>query len=118
MANLKTMSIADLLTLRSQVDAMLGSKRGELHAQLQEIGGGSSAKRGSSSNSGLTLRGSKAKPKYRHPTTGEVWSGRGGTIGWLAAEIKAGRRKEDFLISGATKKSAAKRSKRKNSRKA
>lgn len=39
MANLKGMSVAELLTLRSDVDTMLVSRRDELHAQLAEIGG-------------------------------------------------------------------------------
>jgi len=40
----------------------------------------------------------KVKPKYRHPKSKETWSGRGKTPRWLAAELKGGKRKEDFLI--------------------
>jgi len=40
----------------------------------------------------------KVKPKYRHPTTGETWSGRGRMARWLRDEIEAGAKKEDFLI--------------------
>lgn len=40
----------------------------------------------------------KVKPKYRHPKSKETWSGRGKTPRWLAAEIKNGKRKDDFLI--------------------
>ena len=35
-------------------------------------------------------------PKYRHPQTGETWSGRGPR--WLAAEEAAGAARESFLI--------------------
>jgi DNA-binding protein H-NS len=38
-------------------------------------------------------------PKYRnpdHPT--ETWTGRGRQPGWLAAQLKAGRRLDDFRI--------------------
>ncbi|MBI4983871.1 MAG: H-NS histone family protein [Rhodocyclales bacterium] len=42
---------------------------------------------------------SKTKPKYRHPTTNETWSGRGKMPLWLKSEITANRKqKEDFLI--------------------
>jgi DNA-binding protein H-NS len=52
---------------------------------------------------GSTGRSSRAKggtvaAKYRHPSTGETWTGRGKMPRWLQAEVNAGRRKEDFLI--------------------
>ncbi|EHK65152.1 H-NS family nucleoid-associated regulatory protein [Achromobacter arsenitoxydans] len=37
-------------------------------------------------------------PKYRHPQTGETWSGRGKAPRWLAAEEAAGATRESFLI--------------------
>ena len=37
-------------------------------------------------------------PKYRHPQTGETWSGRGKAPRWLAAEEAAGAARESFLI--------------------
>jgi DNA-binding protein H-NS len=36
--------------------------------------------------------------KYRHPRTGETWTGRGKMPKWLQAEVNTGKRKEDFLI--------------------
>lgn len=114
MANFKNMSVAELLKMRSDIDAMLESKRAELHAQLREIGGNASGKRGLRDSK---LAGTKVAAKYRHPDTGETWSGRGGTVGWLAAELKAGRKKEQFLISAAAKKPVVKKSKAKKSRK-
>ena len=39
----------------------------------------------------------KVKPKYRNKK-GETWAGRGKTPRWLVAEMKAGKKKEDFLI--------------------
>jgi len=38
-------------------------------------------------------------PKYRHPQTGETWSGRGKAPRWLAAEESAGNSRETFLIT-------------------
>ena len=37
-------------------------------------------------------------PKYRDPTNGKTWTGRGKTPAWLAAQIATGRSKQDFLI--------------------
>ena len=53
------------------------------------------------------VKGSKVAAKYRHPRTGETWSGRGGVAGWLAREIKSGKKREDFLIAKPAKKKRA-----------
>ena len=93
--NIKSLSVTQLLEMRTDIDKLLQSKRTELQAQLAQIGGGDSRavrKTGS-------VKGTKVAPKYRHPKTGETWSGRGGTAGWLAREIKAGKKREDFLIA-------------------
>jgi len=43
--------------------------------------------------------GSKVAPKYRNPANpAEVWSGRGMAPRWMAAYLKQGKTKEDFLI--------------------
>lgn len=39
----------------------------------------------------------KVKPKYRNKK-GETWAGRGKPPRWLVAEMKSGKKKEDFLI--------------------
>ena len=90
--NIKALSVTQLLAMRGDIDKLLQSKRTELQAQLAQIGGGTARKTGS-------VKGTKVAPKYRHPKTGETWSGRGGTAGWLAREIKAGKKREDFLIA-------------------
>lgn len=38
-------------------------------------------------------------PKYRHPQTGETWSGRGKAPRWLTAEEAAGNSRDSFLIA-------------------
>lgn len=43
-------------------------------------------------------KGTKVAPKYRHPDSGAVWSGRGIVPKWMAAEIAKGRKREDFII--------------------
>jgi DNA-binding protein H-NS len=97
--NLKNLSVPQLLAMRSDIERLLQSRRSELQAQLAEIGGEAAAVRRAGS-----IKGTKVAAKYRHPKTGETWSGRGGTAGWLAREIKAGRKKEDFLIARPAKK--------------
>ena len=39
-----------------------------------------------------------AAPRYRHPDTGQTWSGRGPRPPWLEAAVAAGRRVEEFLV--------------------
>src|SRR5437764_15389784 len=99
-SNIKNLSVPQLLAMRSDIDRLLQSKKSELQAQLAQIGGGD----GVTKRRAGSIKGTKVAPKYRHPKTGETWSGRGGTAGWLAREIKAGRKKEDFLIARPAKK--------------
>jgi DNA-binding protein H-NS len=91
--NIKNLSVTQLLAMRADIDKLLQSKRSELQAQLAQIGGDGAVRKAGS------VKGTKVAPKYRHPKTGETWSGRGGTAGWLAREIKAGKKREDFLIA-------------------
>lgn len=39
-----------------------------------------------------------AKPKYRHPETGETWAGRGSMARWLRLELEAGRSLDEFRV--------------------
>lgn len=64
------------------------ARRAELQAQLAQIRNVD----GKTSH----VKGIKVPPKYRHPRSGETWTGRGGVAGWLAKEIAAGRKREDF----------------------
>ena len=36
--------------------------------------------------------------KYRDPSTGATWSGRGRLPNWLADELAKGRKREEFLV--------------------
>ena len=40
----------------------------------------------------------RVAPKYRHPGTGETWSGRGLQPKWLLAELAAGKALSDFAV--------------------
>jgi DNA-binding protein H-NS len=110
---LKTMSIAKLQALKSQVDAAITdkvkSRRQELETELAKLGGISGGgKRGRPAGRG---RMGLVAPKYRNPeNSAETWAGRGLQPRWLSAAIKSGKKLEDFLIPGAviTRASAAK----------
>ena len=43
-------------------------------------------------------KGTTVPAKYRHPVTGETWSGRGKPPKWLAAEMGKGKKASDFAI--------------------
>lgn len=47
---------------------------------------------------GKPAGGGKVAAKYRHPETGETWSGRGLEPKWLRAEIAGGKSRQDFLV--------------------
>lgn len=104
--NLKTFSVTQLLSLREEIDRQLQLRRSELQAQLAQIG---MSDRGAG---GRASSGLKVAPKYRHPVTGETWTGRGGIAGWLAKELKAGKKREDFLIVDGNGDSSAKPAKK------
>jgi DNA-binding protein H-NS len=51
-----------------------------------------------SPRSANSMAGRKVAAKYRHPKTGDSWSGRGLQPKWLRAELAAGKKLSDFLI--------------------
>src|SRR6185369_11212818 len=54
---------------------------------------------------GSKMKGRKVAPKYRNPKNrSETWAGRGAMPRWMAAEIKAGKKREDFAIDKSTAK--------------
>ena len=42
--------------------------------------------------------GGKVAPKYRHPSTGETWSGRGLQPNWLKAALAGGATLDEFKV--------------------
>ena len=109
---LKTMSIANLQTLKSQIDAAITekvrSRRQELETELSKLAGFPG--RGKATKFGGSGRMGPVAPKYRNPENpAETWAGRGLKPRWLTAAIKGGKKPDDFLIPGAvTRASAAK----------
>jgi DNA-binding protein H-NS len=113
--NLASMSVETLLQLRDQIGAALTQKTRELQGQLERLGMGTSTRGRGRVH---PRKGIKVAPKYRGPD-GEIWAGRGATPNWLAALMKQGRKREEFLIdqsakaAAGRKRSHAKRSRRK-----
>ena len=99
---LKTMPIAKLQALRSQIEAAISAKvierRRELEAQLSKLSG--SGGRGEKATKfGRGGRRGAVAPKYRNPENpAETWAGRGLKPRWLTAAMKGGKSFEDFAI--------------------
>jgi DNA-binding protein H-NS len=90
-SNLSSMSIDQLVKLREDINQVLERKTTELRRQLSMLGGAAQQRRG-------PLKGRKVPPKYRNPSGGETWAGRGAKPRWLVAAMKRGKKAEDFLI--------------------
>jgi hypothetical protein len=104
---LASMSIDSLLKLRDDVADVLSRKADELKGQLSRLGG-DIVRNVRRSRKASTLKGRKVAVKYRHPKTGETWSGRGAQAGWLTREIKAGAKRDNFLVDKSARKAAKK----------
>jgi DNA-binding protein H-NS len=111
--NLASMSVDALLQLREDVGRALSSRAGDLQRQLAALGKdvGAGGRRGR----GSTLRGTTVAPKYRGPG-GETWAGRGAMPRWMAAAIKEGKKRDDFLIDKSAAVAKAKRGSAKRGR--
>ena len=107
-SKLAAMSVEALLQLRDDIGNILTQKVGQLQSQLAALGDGgwiSSGKKAVGRPRGNKMKGRKVAPKYRNPKNrSETWAGRGAMPRWMAAQIKAGKKREDFAIH----KSAAK----------
>jgi hypothetical protein len=62
------------------------------------------------------MKGRKVPVKYRDKS-GNTWTGRGAQPRWMTAAIKAGAKRDDFLVDrGAARKKARKKGSRKSAR--
>lgn len=108
---LSQLSVEALFSLRDDVAAALNQKAEALKKELRSLGEDYAEvgriaiygrKRGSS------LKGRKAPIKYRDKS-GNTWAGRGAQPRWLTAAIKAGAKRDDFLVDKAARKVRKKR---------
>src|SRR5262245_60858101 len=93
--SLSGMTVEELMDLRERVEGLLSERHAELQEQLERIAVVGS--RRVAVGGGSVLKGRKVPPKYRSPS-GETWAGRGARPRWLVAEIKGGKKLDDFLI--------------------
>jgi DNA-binding protein H-NS len=113
---LASMTVEALLQLRDDIGRALTRRAGDLQRQLAALGEDVDGLRRRSRRPGSAMKGRTVPPKYRNPKNrAETWAGRGAMPRWMAAEIKAGKKREDFLIDKSV--AAAKRSPIKRRRK-
>ena len=100
MANLKGMTVDQLLALRESVERQLDICGRQLQQQLARLGGAAAKGGKDHLGRGSKLAGRKVAPKYRSRKDPSLtWAGRGATPLWMREEIKAGKLKKDaFLI--------------------
>jgi DNA-binding protein H-NS len=97
--NLKSMSVDELWNLHESVVAELGRKmaaeRTMLEDRLRQLGSPS----GDGGLRRLRRPYPKVLPKYRNTKDrSETWSGRGKQPRWLTAQLRVGKKLDDFLI--------------------
>lgn len=83
--------------VRSEVIAQIKALMAEHQLTLADLvsaAGSKSAGRTGKSASGKR----KVAAKYRHPATGESWSGRGIMPKWLQRSLAEGKTREDFAV--------------------
>jgi DNA-binding protein H-NS len=98
---LKSMSVEELWSLHELVTSVLArrivAEKAQLDRRLQQLGAPPSA---------ATKKMSHARrpypqvfPKYRNPAQpAETWAGRGKQPRWLTAQLKSGKKLDDFRI--------------------
>jgi DNA-binding protein H-NS len=97
--SLAQMSLEALIELRESVTSAISDQANSLRAQLAALTGESNTagKRGGPNSRGSALKGRRAAVKYRDKH-GNKWSGRGAQPRWMTAAIKAGAKRDDFLV--------------------
>ena len=92
--DLNSMSLEDLWSLHEQLDSVLASRLSAEKAELEKKLGLLSATR-------TTARRPypPVLPKFRNPgRPSETWAGRGKRPRWLMAQLRSGKRLDDFRI--------------------
>jgi DNA-binding protein H-NS len=95
--DLTSMSIDELWALHLEIAAVLArrifAEKRQLEQRLQQLGA-------SNSSMGRERRSHpRVIPKYRNPANpSETWAGRGKQPRWLTAQLRSGKKLEDFRI--------------------
>jgi DNA-binding protein H-NS len=96
--HLESLSVDELWDLHEEIVAELSRKieaeKAMLEERLRRLG-----KAGKNPIRRAKRPYPKVSPKYRNPKNrGETWAGRGKQPRWLAAQLRSGRKIDDFLI--------------------
>jgi len=121
--NLKSLSFDELLDLRERVDeyirGLVTTIRADLQGKLARVDKlitplGRSGKVAGAVKRRKSLKGRKLPPKYRNPKKpSETWAGRGATPLWLRAQLKEGKKLDEFAIEKVAGKAKVKTARRK-----
>ena len=98
--DLKLMSVDELWALHLEIQSVLASRiaaeKTKLEQRLQQL------RSGDASNGGFRRERRpypKVFPKYRNPAKPvETWAGRGKQPRWLTAQLRSGKKLDDFRI--------------------
>jgi DNA-binding protein H-NS len=119
--DLKSMSVDELWSLHELVTLALARKitdeKSQLDHRLRQLGLSASGNAKNLSASGSAKKPNHARrpypqvfPKYRNPAQpAETWAGRGKQPRWLTAQLRSGKKLDDFRIqpaSGRARRSA------------
>jgi DNA-binding protein H-NS len=101
---LASMTLDALLSLRDDAEQLIrtraSAQREALEKQLARLSGYVGGGRRRTARKGRSLKGRKVAPKYRNPANrSETWAGRGVRPRWLQAQLKSGRKIEEFAIA-------------------
>jgi DNA-binding protein H-NS len=101
-------TLQELLKQKAELERLIASQQNESRASaiaevkklMAEHGltAADLADQKTSSSKSAAKKGGTVAAKYRHPETGETWSGRGLQPKWLKAALADGRKVEDFKI--------------------
>ena len=80
---------------RNEAIAQVKALMAEHGLKVSDLGGKAG---GTPKSAGKSKTGNKVAAKYRNPTTGETWSGRGLQPRWLKAALAGGKKIEDFAV--------------------
>jgi DNA-binding protein H-NS len=107
-SNLKSMGLDELWALHEEIASELASKmlaeKARLEQRLQQLAMSpveTATKKGVTATKTVHARRPypQVSPKYRNPAEpSETWSGRGKTPRWLTAQLKSGKKLDDFQI--------------------
>ena len=97
--DLKSMSADDLWSLHERLVSVLARKmsaeKARLDQKLRQLSGGAEPHKMSHARRPYP----QVSPKYRNPAEpSETWAGRGKRPRWLTAQLKSGKRIDDFRI--------------------